>query len=53
MKTLNEKSPQGFGVRQPSGALVRPGSRLKSDRGLSQSKTLSRLMDRQQNLLPA
>jgi hypothetical protein len=34
--------PQGFGVRQPSGALVLLVAAAKSGRGLPQSKTLSR-----------
>ena len=41
MKTVY-KIPPGFGVRQPSGAFASQGSRLKSGRGLPQSKTLSR-----------
>jgi hypothetical protein len=36
------KIPRGFGVRQPSGALASQVLRLKSGRGLPQSKTLSR-----------
>lgn len=51
MKTLNEKSPPGFGVCQPSGALVWQVSRLKSGRGLPQPKTLSRSI-KNQSLLP-
>jgi hypothetical protein len=39
------KIPRGFGVRQPSGALASQASRLKSGRGLPQSKTLSRGAD--------
>jgi hypothetical protein len=35
------KTPQGFGLRQPSGALATHDSRLKSGRGLAQSKTLA------------
>ena len=40
--------PPGFGVRQPSGALASQVSRLKSGRGLPQSKTLSRQTDGQE-----
>ena len=42
MSTLPLQIPQGFGVRQPSGALVSQAARLKSGRGLPQSKTLTR-----------
>ena len=45
MMKLIYKSPQGFGVRQPSGALASPSMRVKSGRGLPQSKTLSRVSD--------
>ncbi len=44
MKRLPIETPPGFGVRQPSGALASI-SRLKSGRGLPQSKTLSRQTD--------
>ena len=43
--SVNQKPfgiPQGFGVRQPSGALVLLVVGAKSGRGLLQSKTLSR-----------
>ena len=46
--TLLMKIPPGFGVRQPSGALALCGSRLKSGRGMPQSKTLSRQTDGQE-----
>ena len=42
MKKSGCKIPRGFGVRQSSGALTSQSSRLKSGRGLPQSKTLSR-----------
>jgi hypothetical protein len=45
MKRLPVETPPGFGVRQPSGALASHVSRLKSGRGLPQSKTLSRQTD--------
>jgi hypothetical protein len=45
MKKFSFKLPPGFGVRQPSGALVSQVSRLKSGRGLPQFKTLSRPPD--------
>ena len=45
MKRLPIKIPPGFGVRQPTGALALHVSRLKSGRGLPQSKTLSRQTD--------
>ena len=45
MTKLNNKIPQGLGVRQPSGALASPTVRSKSGRGLPQSKTLSRVSD--------
>jgi hypothetical protein len=47
MMTLPIEIPPGFGVRQPSGALASHGLRLKSGRGLPQSKTLSRQTDAQ------
>jgi hypothetical protein len=43
--SVNQKPfgiPQGFGVRQPSGALALLVTRTKSGRGLPQSNTLSR-----------
>jgi len=51
MKKLICKSPPGFGVRQPSGALATQGARSKSGRGLPQSKPLSRLPDGHENLI--
>ena len=45
MTKLNNKIPQGLGVRQPSGALASPTLRMKSGRGLPHSKTLSRTPD--------
>jgi hypothetical protein len=50
MKRLPIETPPGFGVRQPfrlrgataAGALASHGSRLKSGRGLPQSKTQAR-----------
>jgi len=48
MKRLPMKMPPGFGVRQSSGALASHVSRLKSGRGLPQSKTLSRRTDVQE-----
>jgi hypothetical protein len=45
MMTLPIEIPPGFGVRQPSGALASHISRLKSGRGLPQSKTLARMLD--------
>ena len=35
--------PRGFGVRQSAGGLAAQGARLKSGRGLPQSKTPSRV----------
>ena len=45
MMKMPVETPPGFGVRQPSGALASHVSRLKSGRGLPQSKTLSRDAD--------
>jgi hypothetical protein len=39
---IPEKVPRGFGLRQPSAAILPQAWRCKSGRGLPQSKTLAR-----------